>query len=195
MDTGDLATWVGSGFAAIAAAATLWTLKSQRDQIGEQRAFIGEQSATLALERESLRAAAEDRRWAQARQVRMRHHKSGSTTDAEGNPVRDDQWVVTVMNASDAPVHAVEVRFGTAYLADEVFELAPTAAHNWGAELGDRLMSPVHLLGPGRIVRFCSQRWPAATVHNNRPVLYFADDASARWMLDSYGKLEEVPPQ
>lgn len=193
MNGGDLATWVGSSFAAIAAGATLWTLKSQRDQIGEQRVFIGEQSATLALEREALRAAAEDRRWAQARQVHMHHHKGSSTTDSEGNPVEDDHWIVTVANSSDAPVHGVEVRFGTAYLAAEVYELAPTARHNLGAQLGDRLVAPVHLLGPGRVIRFLSQRWSSSTVHNNRPTATFSDDSGVRWTLDSHGKLDEVP--
>ncbi|MET7912000.1 hypothetical protein ABZS98_27775 [Streptomyces avermitilis] len=48
MDGGDLATWVGSSFAAIAAAATLGTLKSQRDQIGEQRQFIADQRTFMA---------------------------------------------------------------------------------------------------------------------------------------------------
>lgn len=194
MDVGDLATWFGTSFAAIAAGATVWTLKSQRDQIDEQRAFIGEQSATLALEREALRAAAEDRRWGQARQVQMHHHKSGSTTDNEGNAVGDDHWIVTVRNGSDAPVRDIEVRFGTAYVAAEVYELAPTATHNLGAQRGDRLVTPVHLLGPGRAVRFWSQRWPEASVHNNRPSMTFTDDSGVRWSLDSYGKLEEVPP-
>jgi len=193
MDAGDLATWVGSSFAAIAAGATLWTLKSQRDQISEQRVFIAEQSATLTLEREALRAAAEERRWAQARQVHMHHHKRGGSADGEGNVV-EDHWVVTVVNSSDASVYGLEVRFGTAYLAAEVYELAPSAGHNLGAQLGDRLVMPVHLLGPGRAVRFLSQRWSSSTVHNNRPTLTFQDDGGVRWVLDSYGKLDEVPP-
>ncbi|MFE7236103.1 hypothetical protein ACFVAF_36925 [Streptomyces sp. NPDC057596] len=194
IDWGDIPTWLGAGFAAAAAAAAVWTLASQRRQIAEQRQFIGEQSATLALERAELRAAAEDRKWAQARQVAMHHRKAGGSVDGEGNVVCD-RWVVTVQNTSDAPVHGVEVRFGTAYLASEVYELAPSAVHNLSAEDGDRLVSPVYLLGPGRAVRFLSQQWPEATVHNNRPVLSFTDDNGLRWQLDSYGKLEEAPPQ
>jgi hypothetical protein len=194
VDIGDLATWVGSSLAAVAAGATLWTLKSQRDQIREQRAFIGEQSATMALEREALRATAEDRKWSQARQIRMHHHKGGSTTDGEGNTVGPTHWIVTVLNTSDAPVHGVEVRFGTAYMAAEVYELAPSATNNLGAQLGDRLVAPVHLFGPGRAIRFLSQRWSAATVHNNRPGVTFKDDSGVAWSLDSYGKLEEVLP-
>lgn len=195
MDGGDLATWVGSSFAAIAAGATLWTLKSQRDQIGEQRVFIGEQSATLALERDALRAAAVDRRWAQARQVRMHHHKGNRTTDGEGGIVEQEHWIVTVVNSSDAPVHGVDIRFGSAYPSDEVYEIAPAAAHNFGSQLGDRLVAPVHLLGPGRAVRFLSQHWSPPTNPNNRPTATFTDDSGVRWALDSHGKLDEAPPE
>jgi hypothetical protein len=104
----------------------------------------------------------------------------------------DDHWIVTILNASDAPAHAVAVRFGTAYTASEVYELAPTSLHNWGASLGDRLVAPVHLLGPARAVRFLSQRWSPATVHNSRPFVTFTDDCGIYWTLDSYGELEEA---
>ncbi|MGD1224982.1 hypothetical protein AB9Q10_41940 [Streptomyces krungchingensis] len=202
MDAGDLATWVGSTFAAIAAGATLWTLKSQRDQIGEQRTFIGEQrafmaeqSATLALEREELRAVAEDRKWAQARQVQMHQRMAGGQADGMGGLTGGpDHWIVTVTNSSDAPVHALEVRFGTAYLADEVYEW-PLHAHpsDRAVRVEDRLAHPVHLLGPGRAARFISQRWTATTAHNSRPSVTFADDSGIRWTLDSHGKLAEAP--
>ncbi|CAL9515302.1 hypothetical protein [Streptomyces sp. enrichment culture] len=194
IDWGDAPTWIAGTFAAAAAYYARGTLKSQQKQIAEQRQFIAEQSATLALERAELRAAAEDRKWAQARQVAMHHRKGASLVAGEGTVV-DDHWVVTVHNTSDAPVRGVEVRFGTAYLASEVYELAPTAVHNLGAQVGDRLGMPVHLLGPGRAARFLSQQWSEATVHNNRPVLFFTDDNGLRWQLDSYGKLEEAPPQ
>lgn len=181
MDSGDLATWVGSCFAAIAAGATLWTLKSQRDQIGEQREFIAEQSQNLELERAELRAAAEDRKWAQARQVLVRHYMA--PTGEQGAYY----WKVTIKNPSDAPVHDVEVRFGAAYIAAEVHEVLNTES------LGERWTIPVHLLGAGRTAQFNSQRWPEATAHNNRPVVAFSDDSGLRWALDSYGKLEEAP--
>ncbi|MGW6356858.1 hypothetical protein ACWFR5_17165 [Streptomyces sp. NPDC055092] len=35
IDWGDAPTWFGTGFAALAAGAAMWTLKSQRDQIDE----------------------------------------------------------------------------------------------------------------------------------------------------------------
>lgn len=183
MDGGDLATWVGSSFAAVAAAATLWTLKSQRDQIGEQRAFIGEQSATMALERAELHAAAEDRRWSQARRIRMIHCR------VEGDGPEDGVWWdVLIENTSDAPVRDLTVRFGTAYLADAVHEVTRSG------EQGERWIMPVPLLGPGRRVRFTSQRWPASTAHNNRPSLEFVDDNGLHWTLDYYDDLNPVPP-
>ncbi|WP_392967206.1 hypothetical protein [Streptomyces sp. LN245] len=182
MNGGDLATWVGSSFAAVAAGATLWTLKSQRDQIAEQREFIGEQSATMALERAELHAAAEDRKWAQARQIRMSHRVIPSVDVSDGV-----LWKVMVENGSDAPAHGLTVRFGTAYLADEVHEATPDGGR------GERWVVPLHLLGPGRDAWFTSQRWSETTAHNSRPSLEFTDDNGVRWTLDSYGKLEERP--
>ncbi|MGA5322438.1 hypothetical protein ACPCIU_18630 [Streptomyces seoulensis] len=189
---GDVPTWLGTVFAAAAAGAAVWTLKSQRDQIQEQRVFIAEQSATMELERAELRSAAEDRRWAQARRVRMHHQPAWSTPDAEGNAGPDDHWVVIASNGSDAPVHQVEVRFGSAYTAAEAYELSRESLH---AHQGERRTIPLHLVGPSRRVRFHSQRWRSATVHNNRPTLYFTDDGGVRWSLDSYGKLEETEQQ
>ncbi|MGW9031482.1 hypothetical protein ACWGQ5_47210 [Streptomyces sp. NPDC055722] len=191
---GDVPTWLGAIFAALAAAAAVWTLKSQRDQIREQRAFIGEQSATMELERAELRAVAEDRRTAQAKRVRMHHRKAGATTDWQGAEVPDDHWVVTVINESDAPVHQAEVRFGTGHIASDVHEWR--VGWNEARELqGERWMTPLHLLGPGRAAQFQSQHWSPTTVHNNRPTLYFTDDDGVRWSLNSYGKLDETEQQ
>ncbi|MFC9682695.1 hypothetical protein [Streptomyces sp. NPDC056948] len=195
---GDVPTWIGAGGAIGAAWFAYQTITSQRQQIGEQQEFIaeqtrfmGEQQQNLELERAELRAAAEDRQWAQARRIRMAHHTAWTTPDSEGNASEDDHWVVTVINDSDAPVHQVDVRFGTAYLASEVWEWNPV----WGGQRAptERMMRPVHLLGPGRGARFLSQQWSAATTHNSRPTLYFTDDSGARWALDSYGKLDEAP--
>lgn len=191
IDWGDVPTWLGASFAALAAGAAVWTLKSQRDQIGEQRDFIAEQSATLSLEREALRAAAEDRKWAQARQVRMAFHEAGDRADSEGNWVEGDHWVVTVVNTSEAPVHDVDVRFGEASRPADVYE-ALRRSQGWSP--GERLVAPVHLLGPGRAAQFSSQTGSASWIHNNRPSAYFRDDSGLRWSLDSHGKLEEAEP-
>lgn len=195
---GDVPTAVGAVFAGGAAWFAFQTIKSQRRQIGEQRQFIGEQlrfmddqRQNLELERAELQAAADDRRWAQARRVEVRHIKAAGEPDGRGG-VLIDHWLVVLVNRSDAPVHQVDVRFGTAYTASEV--------HDWNAqrgslafEPGEQLMAPVHLVGPGRAVRFTSPRWPSATVHNNRPTVYFTDDSGVRWSCDSHGKLEELP--
>jgi hypothetical protein len=69
---GDAPTWAGAIFAAAAAAFTFITLRSQRQQLGEQRTFIGEQLVNLQAERDALAAAARARRSAQARQVTLR---------------------------------------------------------------------------------------------------------------------------
>ncbi|MEU1941090.1 hypothetical protein ABZ554_01145 [Streptomyces sp. NPDC020125] len=187
---GDVPTWIAAIFAGGATWFARQTIKSQRQQIIEQRQFIAEQSATLALERSELRAAAEDRKWAQARKILMHHREAGAATDGDGNTTGPDHWVVTVRNDSDSPVHEVDVRFGTAYLAAEVYEIPPSAVD--GPNPGQRVGHPVHLLGPSRAVRFLSQHWSAVTVHNNRPHLLFTDDNGVRWTCDSYGKLEEV---
>ncbi|MFE9645303.1 hypothetical protein ACFYO0_14540 [Streptomyces sp. NPDC006365] len=185
---GDVPTWMAAIFAGGAALFAYLTIKSQREQIAEQRRFIAEQSANLALERSELRAAAEDRKWAQARQVFMYHRQEGTERDNEGNFVCYDHWIVLVENSSDAPIHQLEMRFGTAYIAAEVWEL-PRAPR--GED--ERCTYPLHLLGPKRRARFLSQRWSEATVHNNRPTLTFTDDSGVCWSLDSQGKLEEVP--
>lgn len=202
IDWGDVPTWLGAVFAAGAAGAAVWTLASQRAQIREQQEFIAEQTEFMAeqrqnleLERADLRAAAEDRRWAQARQVRMMQQALGGDPDGSGGLVGGPtHWAVTVQNGSDAPVYQLEVRFGSAYTASDAWEW-PSYDLVRRASAGDRLAIPVYLLGPRRAVRFSSQEWSPATVHNNRPTLFFTDDNGARWSLNWQGKLEEVPAE
>ncbi|MET9099960.1 hypothetical protein [Streptomyces antibioticus] len=193
VDWGDVPTWVAAVFAGLAARFAWQTIKSQRQQIGEQRAFIAEQSANLGLERAALRASAEDRKWSQARQVKVTCQKATSTFDG-GVPGENDHWVVTVVNESDAALRGVEVRFGTAYLASGVWVLEPSL-HNYGAVLGDRMVAPVDLLAARRGLRFESQQFASAPLHNNKPSVTFTDDNGVRWSLDYYGKLEEVPAE
>ncbi|MFD7884079.1 hypothetical protein ACFV3N_16770 [Streptomyces bauhiniae] len=198
---GDVPTWVASVFAGAAALFAYQTITSQRQQIGEQQEFIaeqtrfmGEQQQNLEMERAELRAAAEDRRTAQAKGVDMHARKAGASTDGQGQATPDDHWVVTVVNDSDAPIRQVEVRFGDAYNSAEVYEWNK----RWNPEAhvrGDTLMQLVDLIGPGRTVRFQSPHYSHQTVHNNPPTLYFTDDGGARWALDSRGDLKETPQQ
>ncbi|GAA0289454.1 hypothetical protein PV735_05360 [Streptomyces turgidiscabies] len=199
---GDVPTAVAAVFAGGAAWFAYQTIKSQRQQIGEQRQFIGEQLGFMAeqrqnleLERVELRAAAEDRRWAQARQVRMYPNKAGWEPDGRGGGIAtNDHWVVTVDNNSDAPIHQVDVRFGTAYRAAEACEWPVNRRYGDRAvSPGEPLPRPVFLLGPAKGARFTSPVWSAATAHNNRPTLFFMDDSGVQWSLDSDGKLEETP--
>jgi hypothetical protein len=197
---GDVPTWIGGAGALAAAWYAYQTITSQRQQIGEQQEFIAEQTRfmeeqrqNLVLERAELHAAADDRRVAQARQIRMHQRMLGSEPDGMGGIVGVDHWSVTVQNPSDAPVHQLEVHFGSAYIASDAWEWPAFELFNQRASVGDRLAMPVYLLGPGRAARFHSQKWQSATVHNNRPVLSFTDDNGLRWRLDSYGKLEEAP--
>ncbi|MFF7123812.1 hypothetical protein [Streptomyces sp. NPDC008240] len=190
MDAGDLATWVGSTFAAVAAGATLWTLKSQRDQIAEQRVFIAEQSETLELERAELRALAAERRARQARQITMRPQLGGDRgprtaldLELEGY----DRWHVDINNASDEPIRDVLVRFGDAYNARLAVILEAVEMPENG-----RRPVPVHTVGAGHTARFESPSWGSqATVDNNRPVVSFTDAAGNRWTLDEHGELRE----
>lgn len=198
---GDVPTWLGAVFAAAAAGAAVWTLASQRNQINEQRIFIaeqraliGEQTATMEMERAELRAAAEDRRVAQARRVRMVARKAGATTDEQGAAVPDNYWVVEVRNDSDASLRDVEVRFGSAYNSAESYEWWPEQPRPEDRR-GRSLMQLVELVGPGRIVRFLSQRYSPATVHNHPPVLFFSDENGARWALDARGDLQPTTQQ
>jgi hypothetical protein len=194
VDAGDLATWVGSSFAAIAAGATIWTLKSQRDQIDEQRRFITEQSATLALERAELRAAAHDRKIAQARQVEMKVEltvQNGALADANGEPI-PDTFRIEVRNLSAEPIHEVTVRFGdqeaeeaSAAVEADLFRRGLTVVSE-----GPRLHVPVPLVGAGRIYLFMSGSLDAE-VGRHRPALHFTDNAGVRWRLNEYGDLRD----
>ncbi|MDX2703959.1 hypothetical protein PV350_13965 [Streptomyces sp. PA03-6a] len=186
IDWGDAPTWVGAAFAAGAAVAAFWTLASQRRQIREQQEFIAEQSATMSLERAELAALADERKWAQARQVRLTCRTAGTQPDGMGGIVGYDHWVARVENASDAPLRDVKVRFGLAYVAsgaviEEVSDLPG----------GGRQTAPLDVLAAHRTARFESARWPEATVDNHRPHVYFTDDAGLRWHLDERGKLEQ----
>ncbi|MGW3572232.1 hypothetical protein ACWDSL_51725 [Streptomyces sp. NPDC000941] len=189
IDWGDAPTWIAGVFAAAAAYYARGTLRSQQKQIREQREFIAEQSATLALERAELSAAAEERKWAQARQVRMR---IWTARRVQRTWVRAregyERWDVEVENGSSEPVRAVKVRFGASYTASEAYDLAHEDLPG-----GGRLGAPVPLIGPGRTFLFVSPNWPETTVDNNRPHVYFTDDAGLRWHLNEHGQLTERP--
>ncbi|MDT0387836.1 hypothetical protein [Streptomyces dubilierae] len=176
MDSGDLATWVGSTFAAIAAGATLWTLKSQRDQIDEQRQFIAEQSATLALERQELLANAQDRREEQARKINI-----------EVTPP-----YVKVLNFSDDPVTDVRC------LEDGQPPIRAASSRAEGAEaalsmvleqLQGQEQTHIDTLGVGRIGWFQRRSDPSRT---GAVEIAFTDAAGVRWVKTHLGELRQA---
>ncbi|MEU6680299.1 hypothetical protein [Streptomyces sp. NPDC046925] len=199
MDAGDLATWVGSGFAAIAAGATLWTLKSQRQQITEQRGFIAkqsdlitEQAANLLLEREELRAALADRRISQAQMVTMEASESVGTTahaDRNGDPIANI-LVVEMHNASSEPLHDVTAHFGGEPSSSGArLTLATLRGGDRWVAMGSPTGPVVPTMGGGEHWRFSSET--DAIARGGRPHLVFTDNNGVRWQLDEYGGLRE----
>lgn len=172
IDWGDAPTWVAGAFAAAAAYYTRGMLKSQRQQIDEQRQFIAEQSANLSLERQALQAQADERKYAHARQVEAERW----------------QHFLKVRNLSDAPITDVFVRFGDRS-ATKAHQIIPAGHGDPPRFSGDSEM-PVELIGPGREYAFVDgiERWTTEVA-----VLFFTDEDSARWQLDQDGKLEVAP--
>jgi hypothetical protein len=168
IDWGDAPTWIAGLFAATAAYYTRGMLRSQQQQIREQRAFIAEQSANLSLERQALQAQAEERRYAQARLIEVQRWQNS----------------LRVTNHSDAPIKDVTVTFGDREAAH--------AHHLVSAGVGDRLVArgqfalPVDLIGPGRLYSFVDVNQQADAV----AVLHFTDGDGNRWQLDEHGRLD-----
>jgi len=178
IDWGDAPTWCAGVFAAAAAWYTRGMLNSQRQQIEEQRAFIAEQSTNLALERAELRAQAEERRRAQALQVQM--DAQWIESDPEyGDAVSEALWRVIVSSHSPEPLRDVTVRFGDAYNPARAYDAsggaAPTCVPVFGANRRYRFLSPNSM-----------------AMANQRPVLFFTDNAGVRWRLDEHGELSEA---
>ncbi|MEU9298818.1 hypothetical protein [Streptomyces sp. NPDC048266] len=146
-------------------------LKSQRQQIQEQREFIAEQSANLALERQALHAQAEDRKVAHARQI---------TADWYVGMVR-------LLNASNAPITDVTAMFGE-QPSPKGHEVVPAGLGNHQQLRGEYEM-PVAVVGAGRTYAFAA---PDRDVEGAVRVL-FTDEDGQRWSLDVDGALESVP--
>ncbi|XVV32957.1 hypothetical protein ACQPXT_01095 (plasmid) [Streptomyces sp. CA-100214] len=178
---------IGGGGALAAGWFAYQTIRSQREQIGEQQTFIAEQTRfmddqrqNLELERAELRAVAEDRRWEQARKIKV---ESDETTGGNGA----SYWRVLVMNRAEAPLHTVDVRFGP-HMPERVREWREDGRR------GEEWLVPVHIIGAGRAALFFSEDFSETGVGSLcRPLVFFTDDNGARWSLDWYGKLEEVP--
>jgi len=183
VDWGDAPTWITAVFAGGAALFAGMTIRSQRQQIDEQRVFIGEQSANLLLERELLRAQADDRRRAQARAIKM--SASMGYSDPSGD--LPDVWQVTVANRTEEPITDVWVRFGDTYTA-----LTAKRVSERGVPQGSQRSVPMDVIGPDRISRFESARLSEVALENAPPALLFRDAAGVRWRLDQRNVVEEI---
>ncbi|WP_037658767.1 hypothetical protein [Streptomyces griseofuscus] len=179
---GDVPTWLGTIFAAAAAGAAVWTLKSQRDQIGEQRSFIAEQSANLQLERQQLMAELHDRRSTQARRVRLIRTAGGAELDPEtGQLAGADHWTVIVRNDSDAPVYDLTMTF-----AGEPARWVETNERTGGGA--------VAVLGRGQQAVFTSPFFVDTLLMRARPVTRFRDAEGVWWQLLHDEQLTETSP-
>ncbi|MFJ2292116.1 hypothetical protein ACIOG7_10445 [Streptomyces sp. NPDC087894] len=183
VDWGDAPTWIAAIFAGGAALFAGMTIRSQRQQIDEQRAFIGEQSANLLLERELLRAQADDRKRAQARSITMSASMAFTIDDADF----PDVWQVTVSNPTEEPMTDVWVRFGDTYTA-----LSARTVTARGVPRNSTRGVPVDVIGPNRRFRFDSSSRPGAALENDPPVLLFRDTAGTRSRLDQRGVIQEI---
>ncbi|MFF9199973.1 hypothetical protein ACF09L_32680 [Streptomyces sp. NPDC014779] len=183
IDWGDAPTWIAAVFAGGAAWFAGMTLRSQRRQITEQQEFIREQSANLRLEREILRADADDRRRRQAQQVGMTVRLQGHGGGMQGPAL--EAWHVIVENRSAEPLHEVSVLCGGRIPATRAV----------GANSDREYGTPIPILGASTKVRFETDKFPQGEVGQEQPVLLFTDHSGARWRLDRFGDLSEAPQE
>ncbi|WP_137961633.1 hypothetical protein [Streptomyces sp. SGAir0924] len=195
---GDVPTWIGASGAIGAAWFAYQTITSQRQQIGEQQAFIAEQTRfmdeqrqNLELERVALRATAEERKWAQARQVHLDEAswQTDSVSGPEDAPEPSFRGRFVLSNRSDAPVTDVEARFGD-HTATEVYSWEEDRRQRRGAQHAE---VRVQRLGPRRAILCLSPVVTRDTVRSN-PLMtaYFTDVDGVRWSLSPNGELKEV---
>ncbi|MCX5357182.1 hypothetical protein OG864_00040 [Streptomyces sp. NBC_00124] len=186
VDWGDVPTWLGGTFAAIAAYGAVATMRSQRLQIEEQRQFLRTQTALLSLDHR-------ERTHAQALKVSLkaRLHSSGNYWC----------WLSTVENWSDGPISDVQVSFGTAApqsaRIDPGFPIpASTAARvgRWFRSWPEVDLDAHISIGPRGKGAFSSSLVLAnkELQPGTAPILEFTDTNNLRWRLDHYGDLTDL---
>jgi hypothetical protein len=171
---------VGGFFAGLAAFGALATLKSQRDQIRDQRAFIAEQADVLQLQRDELSASAEKRTWEQAQAVRF---NPGAIIREEWQP-QGVVRVAEVSNESGTAVHDVNALLGNR-------AAGRVAVRSFTGEWGLLQSPPVSRLGPFEVAAFCFYRAPSDAA----PHAFFTDDAERRWHMTASGLLRPAHPR
>jgi hypothetical protein len=170
---------VAAFFAGGAALFAYLTIKSQREQIDEQRRFIAEQSQNLQLERAEFRALAEERHRAQALEVTL----TASMARGQDGGV----WQAILLNASQEPIRNVTVRFGGDMPAVEIFEVRAVQG-----EVGAVYDAAVAVIGSQRRFAFKCGQMSAEALPVHPPVAQFTDAAGVSWTLDHYGDLQEA---
>ncbi|MEV6395573.1 hypothetical protein AB0M39_12475 [Streptomyces sp. NPDC051907] len=195
---GDVPTWFGAIFAGAAAAGAIWTLASQRQQIGEQRTFIDEQitfmsdqrafierqSEVLALQESELVALADERAVAQARRVSMLAVMRVGPEELYAGIENHRCWEVTIANDSDEAIRDVNVRCDP-YNADAVWDFTPGRTDDGNPR---RVGAPVPVIGPGRKFSFFITPGVSTRIGNYPPVLTFTDANGRRWQMDQSGE-------
>ncbi|WP_141746959.1 hypothetical protein [Streptomyces agglomeratus] len=182
IDWGDVPTWLGGTFAAIAAYGAVATMRSQRRQIEEQRQFLRAQTALLSLDHRQ-------RTQAQALKVSL---------EARTNKDLGKRWwTAYVDNWSDAPISDVQLSFGVA--APESAGTRHGGAAGGALELSWFLKRPrsvdldAHIsIGARGRVWFFSVSWREHQQPGLAPILEFTDTNNLRWRLDHYGDLTEL---
>ncbi|MFF5020230.1 hypothetical protein [Streptomyces sp. NPDC001165] len=183
VDWGDVPTWLGGVFAAFAAYGAIATMKSQRQQIDEQRQFIRIQTALLELDHR-------DRTWAQALGVRV--------SAAEIKSGRKRWWRVVVRNRSSGPIFDVDVTFG-AERPDTRSDGNITLTTQLVRAYTFRPFIPNHApdlrvrLEPGGALAATSENWHSDGPRKEEPTVEFTDAAHVRWRLKS-GELTKLGP-
>ncbi|WP_371648035.1 MULTISPECIES: hypothetical protein [unclassified Streptomyces] len=199
---GDAPTWVGAAFAGAAAVGAIWTLASQRQQIGEQRTFIDEQSQfmgeqrafiqrqseVLGLQERELVALAEERAKMQAQRVSMLAVMRAGPEELYPGIENSRCWEVSVQNNSDEVIRDVDVRCGP-YLADAVWDMTPGRTEDGNPQ---RVTAPVAVIGPGRSSSFFLTPGVATHIANYPPVLAFTDANGQNWQFDHHGVRSRV---
>ncbi|MER7477427.1 hypothetical protein ABTX60_07190 [Streptomyces sp. NPDC126510] len=155
------------------------TLKSQREQIRDQRAFIAEQTDVLQLQRDELSASAEKRTREQAQAVRLNPQE-----DVRARwQARGIERVAEVRNESGAAVHDVNVLLGN-HAAGGV------AVRSFTGRWGPLQPPPVSRLGPFEVAAFCFFK----ALGDTAPHAFFTDDAERRWHVSAEGLLRPAHP-
>jgi hypothetical protein len=191
-------------FAGAAAAGAIWTLASQRRQIGEQRVFIDEQSQfmgeqrafiqrqseVLALQERELVALGEERARAQAQRVFMVAVMRDGPEELYPGIENSRCWEACVRNESHEAIRDVDVRCGS-YLTDAVWDMAPGHTEDGSPRRG---MAPVPVIGPGRTFSFFLTPGVSTHIGNHPPVLTFTDANGQRWQVDQAGERTKLEP-